>query len=60
MSNYVQYDSLEAVHLYQEFYSIPNNPISFNTPPGMIITAAMMHTLICAAYYHQGKCILLQ
>lgn len=58
--SYIQFDSLEAVQLYQEFHSIPNNPISFDSPPGMIISAAMMHTFLRAAYYRLGKCILLQ
>jgi len=49
-----QYESVDTFLLLQEFYSIPNNPIDFEVPPGMVITTGMAHTFIQAAYYRMG------
>lgn len=48
--NYQKYESYETFLLYQEFLSIPDNPFSFQIPEGMMMTTAMIHTFLRAAY----------
>lgn len=57
MEKYVHYDSLEAAILFQEFETIPNNPLSFELPHGFIVTSKMMHTFILAAHNAKGESI---
>lgn len=56
--NYQKYESYETFLLYQEFLSIPDNPFSFQIPEGMMMTTAMIHTFLRAAYNAKGVSIL--
>ena len=54
--NYQKYESYETFLLYQEFLSIPDNPFSFQIPEGMMMTTAMIHTFLRAAY-NAKRCV---
>ena len=58
MFDYQKYQSYETFLLYQEFLSIPDNPFSFQIPEGMVMTTAMIHTFLRAAYNAKGVSIL--
>lgn len=50
----VQYDSIAAALMYQEFRSIPGNPFSFSLPENCIVSAEMMRTMLQTAYRVKG------
>lgn len=54
----MNYQKYETFLLYQEFLSIPDNPFSFQIPEGMMMTTAMIHTSLQAAYNAKGVSIL--
>lgn len=48
--NPIYFESLDTFYLYQEFISIPDNPLSFTCPDGIVITTQIMYGLLRIAY----------
>lgn len=50
----IQFESTEAVRMYEEFQAIPDNPFSFELPENFVVTSEMMRTMLQTAYRVKG------